>query len=217
MATSVPNTRTVWHAVTANKRRGPRADHYCEAVQRLGRCHQSSRESHGQRQDELADELQITRQYLQDIENGRPNLYITRLLRAMTEALAVFLHNDYLGESVPFRKSGHRRKNRVHFQWDTGYIPGAVTLTESFTSIPGREPDSTLTSNFFGGYTLDGNHREAMAAVRGIDPDDLFNLLRECGGALGGRSAGRSAGARRGAHLSSARRNKPLRSALYRD
>jgi len=49
----------------------------------LGAVIKAARESRGQRQNELASELQITRQYLQDLENGRPNLYITRLLRSM--------------------------------------------------------------------------------------------------------------------------------------
>ena len=49
----------------------------------FGAVIKAARESRGLRQDELADELDITRQYLQDLENGRPNLYITRLLRAM--------------------------------------------------------------------------------------------------------------------------------------
>ncbi|WP_341953342.1 helix-turn-helix domain-containing protein [Salinibacterium sp. TMP30] len=49
----------------------------------FGAVIKAARESRGLRQDELAGELDITRQYLQDLENGRPNLYITRLLRAM--------------------------------------------------------------------------------------------------------------------------------------
>jgi len=104
----------------------------------------------------------------------------------MAETLAVFLHDDYLGDVVPFAQGRRRQKNRVRFHWDSGYQSGAGTLTESFTSIPGREPDSTLASNFFGGYTPDGNHREAMAATRRIDQGDLFSLLREFGGSLGG-------------------------------
>ncbi|GAA1211052.1 type II toxin-antitoxin system HipA family toxin [Rhodoglobus aureus] len=104
----------------------------------------------------------------------------------MTDSLAVFLHDDYLGDVVPFAQGRRRQKNRVRFQWDSGYQPGAITLTESFTSIPGREPDTAPVSNFFGGYTPDGNHREAMAALRGIDHRNLFSLLREFGGSLGG-------------------------------
>ena len=49
----------------------------------FGAVIKAARESRGLRQDEFANELEITRQYLQDLENGRPNLYITRLLRAM--------------------------------------------------------------------------------------------------------------------------------------
>ncbi|WP_341953341.1 HipA domain-containing protein [Salinibacterium sp. TMP30] len=104
----------------------------------------------------------------------------------MTETLAVFLHDDYLGDVIPVVQGQRRQKNRVRFQWDSEYQPGEISLTESFTSIPGREPDGTLVSNFFGGYTPDGNHREAMAALRGIDHNDLFDLLREFGGSLGG-------------------------------
>lgn len=104
----------------------------------------------------------------------------------MTDALAVFLHDTYLGEVTPQDQARRRNASRVRFSWDNGYSPGAVALTESFTSIPGREPNSALVSNFFGGYAPDVNHREAMAAARGIDPGDLFALLREFGGSIGG-------------------------------
>jgi serine/threonine-protein kinase HipA len=104
----------------------------------------------------------------------------------MSEALAVFLHDDYLGEVVTYKRGRQRDKHRVIFTWDSGYQPGPITLTESFASIPGTSPDPTLVSNFLGGYTPDGNQREAMANLRGIDKDDLFGLLRQFGGSIGG-------------------------------
>lgn len=104
----------------------------------------------------------------------------------MTEALAVFLHDDYLGEVTPYRRGRQRDKHRVSFTWDSRFVPGPVTLTESFAAIPGTDPDATLVSNFFGGYAPDGNQRGAMAKQRGIDPQNLFELLREFGGSIGG-------------------------------
>ncbi|TFB95730.1 MULTISPECIES: type II toxin-antitoxin system HipA family toxin [unclassified Cryobacterium] len=104
----------------------------------------------------------------------------------MSEALAVFLHDDYIGEVVTYRRGRQHDKSRVNFTWDSGYQPGNITLTESFASLPGVQPDATLVSNFFGGYAPDGNHRAAMAKRRGIDPGDLFGLLREFGGSIGG-------------------------------
>ena len=50
----------------------------------LGAVIKAAREARGIRQEELADSLEITRQYLQDMESGKPTLYITRLLRAMS-------------------------------------------------------------------------------------------------------------------------------------
>lgn len=104
----------------------------------------------------------------------------------MTETLEVFLHDDHLGEVATYRRGRQRDKHRVSFSWDSSYQPGRITLTESFASLPGTQPDATLVSNFFGGYAPDGNQRAAMAKSRKIDPDDLFGLLREFGGSIGG-------------------------------
>ncbi|PRY67870.1 serine/threonine-protein kinase HipA [Glaciihabitans tibetensis] len=103
----------------------------------------------------------------------------------MTDALAVFLHDDFLGEVTPYRRAKND-KSRISFDWGSSYAPGEITLTESFAAIPGVTPNASLVSNFFGGYTPDGNQRVAMAKHRGIDPDDLFAVLREFGGSLGG-------------------------------
>ncbi|GAA1211043.1 helix-turn-helix transcriptional regulator [Rhodoglobus aureus] len=65
----------------------------------FGAVIKAARESRGLRQDKLADELDITRQYLQDLENGRPNLYITRLLRAMN-FLGITISVSYTPVSV---------------------------------------------------------------------------------------------------------------------
>jgi len=104
----------------------------------------------------------------------------------VTDALAVFLHDDYLGEVTPYRRDRQRDQHRVTFRWDSAFRPGPVTLTESFAAIPGTDPDATLLSHFFGGYAPDGNQRAAMAKHRGIDPENLFGLLREFGGSIGG-------------------------------
>jgi serine/threonine-protein kinase HipA len=61
-----------------------------------------------------------------------------------------------------------------------------ITLTESFTAVPGIELPSDEVSNFLGGYVPEGHHRLVMASRRGIDAGDLFALLREFGGSLAG-------------------------------
>lgn len=104
----------------------------------------------------------------------------------MSDVLAVFLHDDFIGEVAPYRLGRRSDKHRVLFRWEEEFAPGPVTLTESFASLPGTTPDATLVSNFFGGYVPDGNQREAMARQRGIDPQNLFELLQEFGGSIGG-------------------------------
>ncbi|PRY67869.1 helix-turn-helix protein [Glaciihabitans tibetensis] len=49
----------------------------------LGAIIKAVRESRGIRQEDLAEQLAMSRNYLQDLEKGKPTLYITRLFRAM--------------------------------------------------------------------------------------------------------------------------------------
>ena len=79
-----------------------------------------------------------------------------------------------------------RAKHRVAIEWDATYQGDAPTLTEWFGVIPRRAPDAELASNFLGGYTPEGNQRTALAAKRGIDPDDLYGILSEFGGSIAG-------------------------------
>ena len=51
----------------------------------LGAVIKAVRRSRGIRQDEMAEDLAITRNYLQELENGKPTLYITRLFRALNK------------------------------------------------------------------------------------------------------------------------------------
>lgn len=51
----------------------------------LGAVIKAVRRSRGVRQDELAEDLAITRNYLQELENGKPTLYISRLFRALNK------------------------------------------------------------------------------------------------------------------------------------
>ena len=98
------------------------------------------------------------------------------------ETLDLYLHDRRIGA---VRRDG-RAKHRVAIEWDPAYRGEAPTLTESFGVIPGRGPDTELASNFLGGYTPEGNQRAALAAKRGIDPDDLYGILREFGGSIAG-------------------------------
>lgn len=96
--------------------------------------------------------------------------------------LDVYLHDRRIG-SV---RKDPRAKHRVAIEWDDGYEGDAPTLTESFGVIPGRAPDAELASNFLGGYAPEGNQRIALAAKRGIDPDDLYGILNAFGGSIAG-------------------------------
>lgn len=98
------------------------------------------------------------------------------------ETLDLYLHDRRIGA---VQRDG-RTKHRVAIEWDPAYRGEAPTLTESFGVIPGRAPDPELASNFLGGYTPEGNQRTALAAKRGIDPDDLYGILREFGGSIAG-------------------------------
>ena len=98
------------------------------------------------------------------------------------EALDLYLHNRRIGGV----RRDPRAKHRVAIEWDALYQGDAPTLTESFGVIPGRSPDTQLASNFLGGYTPEGNQRTALAAKRGIDPDDLYGILSQFGGSIAG-------------------------------
>ena len=99
----------------------------------------------------------------------------------MTETLDVRLHDHLVGR---LRRGGDPSRVRLHI--DASFDAGPITLTESFTAIPGIESPSDVVSNFLGGYVPEGHHRVVMASRRGIDAGDLFALLREFGGSLAG-------------------------------
>ncbi|GIG30416.1 helix-turn-helix transcriptional regulator [Cellulomonas marina] len=52
---------------------------YVATPEQLGRWLREQRESLELTQEQLADELGITRQYLHEIESGKPSLYTSRL------------------------------------------------------------------------------------------------------------------------------------------
>ncbi len=97
------------------------------------------------------------------------------------ETLDLYLHDRQIGT---VRRD--RAKHRVVIEWDNAYEGNAPTLAESFGVIPGHAPDVERASNFLGGYTPEGNQRTALAARRGIDPDDLYGILNEFGGSIAG-------------------------------
>ncbi len=99
----------------------------------------------------------------------------------MSETLDVFLHREHIGEVARGRS-----RSRIDFHWDRGYSPGTVTLTEAFGVVRGVDPASVAVSNQFGGYAPEGNQRAALADQRGLDPADLFGLLREFGASIAG-------------------------------
>ena len=99
----------------------------------------------------------------------------------MPDSLVVRLHDLVVG-----RLTRGSDPSRVRLDVDAGFDAGQITLTESFTAVPGGEPPSDAVSNFLGGYVPEGHHRLVMASRRGIDAGDLFALLREFGGSLAG-------------------------------
>lgn len=99
----------------------------------------------------------------------------------VTDRLEVRLHDQQIG----WIARGSRRE-RIQFEWVDGYMPGPVTLTESFGSVRLKAP-SVEASNFFGGYALEGRQRQRLTEQRGIpNPTDLYLMLREFGGSIAG-------------------------------
>jgi serine/threonine-protein kinase HipA len=96
-------------------------------------------------------------------------------------SLELFLHDRFVGTIEPDR----RDKTRVTLDVNETYRE-EVLLSESFATLSGRRPPIDAMSNFLGGYVPEGNHREAMAAKRHVDKDDLLALLREFGGSIAG-------------------------------
>jgi serine/threonine-protein kinase HipA len=95
--------------------------------------------------------------------------------------LDLFLHNRLVGTVEP----DGRDKTRVTLNVDKECHDDTL-LSESFATLPGRRPPTDAVSNFLGGYVPEGKHREAMAAKRRIDKDNLFELLSEFGGSIAG-------------------------------
>jgi serine/threonine-protein kinase HipA len=106
--------------------------------------------------------------------------------------LDLFLHNRFVGTVEP----DGRDKTRVVLNVEKDYRDD-ILLSESFATLPGRRPPTDAVSNFLGGYVPEGNHREAMAAKRRIDKDNLFELLREFGGSIAGAVTLREPGERK--------------------
>jgi serine/threonine-protein kinase HipA len=99
----------------------------------------------------------------------------------MADKLEVRLH----GEQIGWITRGYRREG-IEFEWADGYLPGPVTLTESFGAVRLKAP-SGAASSFFGGYALEGRQRERLTQRRGISNQaDLYALLREFGSSIAG-------------------------------
>jgi serine/threonine-protein kinase HipA len=99
----------------------------------------------------------------------------------MADKLEVRLH----GEQIGWITRGYRREG-IEFEWADGYLPGPVTLTESFGAVRLKAP-SAAASSFFGGYALEGRQRERLTQRRGISNQaDLYALLREFGSSIAG-------------------------------
>ncbi|MEO7016791.1 MAG: HipA domain-containing protein [Leifsonia sp.] len=100
-----------------------------------------------------------------------------------TDALDVFLHDQHI---AAVRPTSNGTPHEVSFIWDQDYEAEPVRLSESFTAIAGVPPNVGRVSRYLGGYGPEGNQRRAMTSERGIDDNDLFGILREFGGSIGG-------------------------------
>jgi serine/threonine-protein kinase HipA len=99
----------------------------------------------------------------------------------VADRLEVRLHGEQIGSI-----SRGSRRDRIEFEWTDEYIPGSVTLTESFGSVLLKAP-SLAASSFFGGYALEGRQRERLTVRRGIsNPTDLYAMLHEFGSSIAG-------------------------------
>lgn len=101
----------------------------------------------------------------------------------MVDELDVFLHDQHIGVVTPVNR---RSPEQVLLTWAPEPHSGRVRVSESFATLPGIRPDTSLVSRFLGGYGPEGSQREAMASERGIRPNDLFGILREFGGSIAG-------------------------------
>jgi serine/threonine-protein kinase HipA len=103
------------------------------------------------------------------------------LMATNADRLIVHLHGEPIAELARGRS-----RSAVSLNWNLGFTPGPVRLTEAFSVIPEIQPPERAASNWLGGYAPEGNQRLAMAEARGVRPDDLFALLREFGGSIAG-------------------------------
>ena len=105
---------------------------------------------------------------------------------APTVAVALDPGRVLLRVGVRLQEPRGSRRERIEFEWAAGYIPGPVTLTESFGSVLLKAP-SAAASSFFGGYALEGRQRERLTQRHGIaNPADLYAMLREFGASIAG-------------------------------
>jgi serine/threonine-protein kinase HipA len=100
----------------------------------------------------------------------------------MTEELEVRLLDEPIGV---LRRAPRRGRSFVSLE-DTITPSSRVRLAEAFSVVAGRRPDVTSLSRFLGGYLPEGAQREAMAARRRIERNDLFGFLREFGTSIAG-------------------------------
>lgn len=100
----------------------------------------------------------------------------------MADELEVHLHGEPIGLL-------HRapRRSPEFVTLDAIEPPkGGVRLSESFSLIAARRPETELLSRFLGGYLPEGAQRTALADKRGIARNDLFAFLREFGSSIAG-------------------------------
>lgn len=106
----------------------------------------------------------------------------------MPEPLKVYLNDTLLGTVAPSRT----RPLSVTFTVDDGWSGASDDLTEGFQLVPGQTIDTLPTSNFFGGYVPEGEHRTMIAARARFDANDLFEWLKRYGLTMAGALSFRS-------------------------
>jgi len=102
------------------------------------------------------------------------------------------LHVHVFGQMVGTITRNDRIRNRINFTAEPHDLPFNV-MSEGISLVPGSKPASSeQTTNFFGGYLPEGQHRTALAARAGVKENDAFGMLAQYGLTMSGAISIRS-------------------------
>ena len=102
------------------------------------------------------------------------------------------LHVHVFGQMVGTITRNDRIRNRINFTAEPHDLPFNV-MSEGISLVPGSKPASSeQTTNFFGVYLPEGQHRTALAARAGVKENDAFGMLAQYGLTMSGAISIRS-------------------------